>query len=82
VWDDDEVHFEKKKRYAIIMLSLSVCVCVLFFQFINDSSDFIKASPAKVNTRESLMNGSSPLNGDVFASIGTQGVFYRVFLTS
>ena len=28
------------------------------------------------------MNGSSPLNGDVFASIGTQGVFYRVFLTS
>ena len=22
----DEVHFEKKKRYAIIMLSLSVCV--------------------------------------------------------
>ena len=24
--DDDEVHFEKKKRYAIIMLSLSVCV--------------------------------------------------------
>ena len=28
------------------------------------------------------MNGSSPPEGDVFASIGTQGVFYRVFLTS
>ena len=28
------------------------------------------------------MNGSSPPDGDVFASIGTQGVFYRVFLTS
>ena len=25
------------------------------------------------------MNGSSPPEGDVFASIGTQGVFYRVF---
>ena len=43
---------------------------------------FYKASEAKVNTRESLMHGSLPPEGDVFASIGTQGVFYRVFLTS
>lgn len=51
-----------------------------FFQL--ETSDFIKASEAKVNTRESLMSGSSPPDGDVFASTGTQGAFYRVFLTS
>ena len=43
---------------------------------------FYKASEAKVNTRESLMHGSLPPEGDVFASIGMQGAFYRVFLTS